>query len=452
MSGPDSNLTWLFERQRFGIREGLEGMRALLERLGSPERRIQSVLVGGTNGKGSVASLLAAALTRGGRRTGLFVSPHLQRVGERAALDGRPAEDAEMEALVGEVRRPAEEVGATFFEVLTAAALLRFARAGVDYAVLEVGMGGRLDATNVTDPVLGVITGVALDHTAILGSSLTAVAEEKAGILRPGVPLITGAGGEALEVIERRARDLGTPLLAEGRGFRAEALSHGWEGVRLKVHWEGWPAAGAASVLGRTGELEVASPLVGRHQVGNVALAALAALQLGVPPATVQEALAGARWPGRLERIPYRGRFVVLDGAHNPQAARALARSIRELEGRVAAMVVAVSSDKDVRGLLEPLSGLARSMLFTRAVRSPRSLEPAALLRAWRDLGADAPGQGGVAGSPPAAAPDPAAALELALEAAGSGETIVVAGSLFLVGEARDLLKGAAPEPFERWQ
>src|SRR5690606_13516515 len=158
---------------------------------------LRAVLVGGTNGKGSVARLLAACSSAAGRRTALFVSPHLQRVGERTQINGQPVSDEEIDAIVGEVRPHAEELGATFFETMTAAARLDFARDGAEWAVLEVGLGGRLDATNVVEPELTVVTGVALDHAAILGSSEGAIAREKAGILRPGVPLVTGATGEA---------------------------------------------------------------------------------------------------------------------------------------------------------------------------------------------------------------------------------------------------------------
>lgn len=433
----DDPLAWLFALQRFGARAGLGTMRELLARLGSPQRAFRTALVGGTNGKGSVARLLAAALQAGGWRTGLFTSPHLQRVGERARVDGEEASAAEMAALVAEVRPLATELGATFFEVVTAVALLRFARAGVERAVLEVGMGGRLDATNAVEPELTVVTGVALDHQGVLGASVAEIAGDKAGILREGVPLVTAATGEALAVLAERAGSLGAPLVRYGEAFTAEGVSSGWEGVGFTLAWRG------GGPLPDAGRLELASPLVGRHQVANVAQAAVAALLLGVAPGAVREALATARWPGRLERCSHRGRHVVLDGAHNPQAAQALAVALQELEGRVAVLVVGVSEEKDVDALLRAWHGLARRVLFTRAERSPRAATPETLLAAWRAGG----------GAPPAAtAPGPAAALAAALDATAPGDTIVVAGSLFLVGEARDLLEGKGSEPFERWQ
>ncbi len=436
-SFPPPNLSWLFGLQRFGARAGLGTMRRLLERLGDPQDSFRSVVVGGTNGKGSVARLLAAALQADGRRTGLYTSPHLQRVGERARVDGAAASDAEMEALIGEVRPAAEEVEATFFEVITAAALLRFARLAVEWAVLEVGMGGRLDATNVVEPALTVVTSVALDHTAILGDTVAAVAREKAGIMRPGVPLVTAADGDALMVLRARAAELDAPLLRFGETFIAADVRVGWEGVAFELRWHDAPQ------LPPAGALRLTSPLVGRHQVANVALAATAALTLDVPARTVQRALATERWPGRLERFEYRGRHVVLDGAHNPQAAQALAAALSELEGTVALLVLGVSQEKDVAALLGALQGVARDVLFTRAVHSPRATPPEELQSAWRAVGGTGEGR---------TAPTPADALEHAVALTEPGDTVVVAGSLFLVGEARNVLQGLPGEPFERWQ
>lgn len=434
-----TNLGWLFGLQRFGAREGLDVMRQLLQRLGSPQDSFRSVLVGGTNGKGSVASLVAAQLSGAGHRTGLFTSPHLQRVGERARVDGQPADDALMEALTAEVRPAAQEVEATFFEVITAVALLRFQRAGVSHAVLEVGLGGRLDATNVVQPELTVITGIALDHTAILGDTEVAIAREKAGILRPGVPLVTGATGAALELLRRGARQLGAPLLVAGQAFGAVDATDSWDGVAFRLRWAPVSYPGAPSALARPGDLALRSPLVGAHQVNNVSLAAVAGLCLGVPPAVSQRALAAARWPGRLERFQQDGRYVVLDGAHNPQAAAALAASLKELQGRVDVLVLGTSREKDAPGILAPLAGIADTVIFTRARHSPRATPPSQLRALWRGEGA-------------LSEDDPAAALEQALGAAPAGGTVVVAGSLFLVGEVRNLLQGLSAEPYERWQ
>lgn len=423
-------LDWLFGLQRFGMRPGLERVEALLAELGLPAPGTRVALVAGTNGKGSVARLLAAALTRSGHRTGSFFSPHLERVGERARVDGVEATDAEMEEAVAAVRPAAERLGCTFFEVVTAAALHRFRASGVDWAVMEVGLGGRFDATNALAPSLSVITGVALDHQAVLGDTVAAIAREKAGVLRPGVPAVTGAAGEALEAIAAAASELGAPLLALGRDFDVQVGSSGWEGLRLTV------SGGLAGL-----PLEVRTPLVGRHQAWNVAVAVVSALALGLPADAVREAVAATRWPGRLERLDL-DRAWVLDGAHNPQAAGAVASTLDDLGGAPAAVVVGVSSDKDLGGVLRPLVRRARHVVVTRSSSSPRAAPTGDLAAAATRLGA----QGVVE------AADTAAALEAARRLTQPGELVLVAGSLFLVGEARTLLRGGTLEGRERWQ
>ncbi len=454
MSAPEQqpypNLQWLFALQRFGIRTGLETMRELLRRLGSPERELSTVLVGGTNGKGSVARVLAACLQATGAVTGLFTSPHLQRVGERARVNGVAAADREMDELVAAVRPAATALEATFFEVITAASLLRFAAAGADVAVLEVGLGGRLDATNVVAPDLTIVTGVALDHTAILGETVAEIAAEKAGIVRRAVPLVTGAKGEALSVLRARAEALAAPLHVLGRDFRVDVRKSGWDGLELTLEWDEGRIPPQAVGPGASGTLRLTSPLVGAHQAGNVAMAAYGALLLGVEPRVVTEVVAATSWPGRLERREHEGRQVVLDGAHNEQAAAALASALRELEGQVAVLVLGMSADKDIGAVLAALAGVAEHVLFTRAERSPRSAAPQALLDAWRAGGhAEAAETNGADAT---ALEDPATALARALELCPPGGTIAVAGSLFLVAEVQDLLDGERGEPYERWQ
>lgn len=442
---PYPNLAWLFGLQRFGMRTGLDTARELLRRLGEPEHELDTVLVGGTNGKGSVARLLAACLQASGARTGLFTSPHLQRVGERARVNGVPASDADMDRLVGAVRPEATAVEATFFEVMTAVCLLRFVEARADVAVLEVGMGGRLDATNVAAPDLTIVSGVALDHTAVLGDTVEAIAAEKAGIVRAGVPLLTGAEGAALRVLEEHAAAVAAPVLVLGRDLNVEISTSSWDGLELLLTWEASQVRHAPLALQERGAMRLTSPLVGRHQAGNVALAAFGALLLGVEPGTVQAALALTRWPGRLERREHDGRHVVLDGAHNPEAAAALTRALGQLEGRVAVLVLGVSADKNIGAMLNEFSGVARHVVITAAVNSPRSAEPAALLEAWRRTDR-------AAGVSAEVAADPAAALRRALELAAPGETVAVAGSLFLVAEVCNVLDGVDGEPYERWQ
>ncbi len=433
MSAPDAaasapNLDWLFSLQRFGIKPGLGPMRELLAELGSPHTELRCVLVAGTNGKGSVARTLAACLMNGGDRVGLYTSPHLQHLGERVQVDLVPGSDELLDDLVGRVRPVAERQKNTFFEVVTAAALLRFKEAGVTWAVLEVGLGGRLDATNVVMPELSVITSVALDHTAVLGGTLEEIAFEKAGILRAGVPLLSGVlEPGAAGVIARHAAEVGAGMTEYGKDFWGEDARVTWEGTGFTWRHPGADFDG----------VRVGSGLVGRHQVINLTLALEAGNALGVPLEGALSAAQDTRWPGRLESFWMEGRRVVLDGAHNPAAARALAAAVSELTGSAAVLVFGSSADKDVAGVLEALAPVARRVVVTHAVRSPRASAPAEL-----------------AGKLPGAvvAEDPAGALRQALDLSLPGETVLVAGSLFLVGETRDLLTGAAVEGRLRWQ
>lgn len=426
-------LDWLFGLQRFGVKPGLERARALLTALELPAPGTRVVLVAGTNGKGTVTRLVSAALTAAGNVTGSFFSPHLERVGERARIDGEDSGTVEMENAVASVRPAAEELGCTFFEVAVAAALHRFREAGASWVVMECGLGGRFDATNALDPALSAVTGVALDHQAVLGPTLAAIADDKAGVLREGVPAVTGADGEALQVIEQVAGRVGAPLLALGRDFVAEVHHSGWDGLRLTVA----PASGTVDGL----PLTLSTPLVGRHQAANVAVAAVCALRLGVSPGAIAEAFGTTRWPGRLERFDL-DRAWVLDGAHNRQASHALAASVAGLGTPPAAVVLGVSADKDVAGVLAPLVDMGAPIVATKASNSPRALQPEVIASIARALGAAHVHE----------ADGPAQALEVARALTSGGDMVLVAGSLFLVGEVRTRLRGASPEGRQRWQ
>ncbi len=442
------NLSWLFALQRFGINAGLETMLDLTRALGSPEQSFKSVLVGGTNGKGSVARLLAGALSAAGHRTGLYVSPHLQQVGERIAVDGVLASEEELERVLEEVRPNAEALGASFFEVITAAALLRFQDLRVEWAVLEVGMGGRLDATNIVEPHLSVVTNVALDHTGVLGDTVEEIAHEKAGIMRAGVPLVTAVTGLPEQVLSDAAQHLEAPLLRLGHEFTFSGGHISWEGVSLTLR--------CPTLL--WAPLALSAPLVGRHQLANVAVAAVAALKLEVAPPELQWAFAQTHWPGRLERFSYRGRRVILDGAHNAEAAQALASALRELEGEVGVLIVGMSREKDSAAIIEALAPLARQVIITAASHSPRAFATEELVGKARDALSNSTGaaprsggegKGEVGLSTQAT---PTAALAAAVAQSAPGQTVVIAGSLFLVGEVRNIMEGKAEETVERWQ
>lgn len=424
MSELPPNLSWLFARQRFGVRPGLARVRALLARLGNPERAFEAVLVGGTNGKGSTASTLASALGAAGARVGRFTSPHLSRVGERFVISGAELPTSRLEHALAALRPAAEREEATFFEILTALACALFAEAGVRRAVFEVGLGGRFDATNALEPVLSIVTGVALDHTEVLGDTVAAIARDKAQIFRAGRPALTGATGEALAVVRREAAAIGAPLTVLGEALAVEVRSSGWRGLELTLRWPDH-------------DLELATPLIGRHQARNVALAAAAARLLGAEDEAIRQGAAATRWPGRLEPVRYRGRTVLLDGAHNPAAAEALAAALRELGAEGLTLVFGASQEKDVAGILAPLLPMAARVIFTRARLSPRASPPAALRRH----------------APRAAVrEDWQEALELALAETPPEAPLLVAGSLYLVGEVRPHLLGEPLEGLERWQ
>ena len=412
-------LDWLFARQRFGVHPGLGRVRELLRRLGDPHERFRTVLVAGTNGKGSVAAVLSALLNADGRRTGLFTSPHLTRFSERFVVGGQELAGPLVHAALARVRPHAETTEASFFEIVTALGCLLFAEAGVECAVMEVGLGGRLDATNVLEPVLSVVTGIGLDHTAILGDTLEQIAAEKAGILRPGKPAVTGVQADLLPILAAAGADLWA--LGREASFHADAL--GWDG--WQVHTDS-PA----------GPLAFQTPLLGRHGARNAALAVLAAQRLGVAPAAIVAA-ADARWPGRMERLPWQGGQVLLDGAHNPDGTRALRQALIDLGVNRVPVVFGAAQDKDAAAMLGELKGLMSELILTRSLLSPRASSPAELAALLPEL--DIPVR--LAGTPAEA-----------LATLPAGGLSVVCGSLYLVGEVRPLLLGELPEHRERWQ
>ncbi|AWN23932.1 bifunctional folylpolyglutamate synthase/dihydrofolate synthase [Deinococcus irradiatisoli] len=412
-----NDLDWLYARQRFGVHPGLGRVGTLLDGLGQPQRAFDAVLVGGTNGKGSTAATLAAMLDASGERVGLFTSPHLTHFAERFVVGGQKLAPQTVEATLGRVRPVAEALGATFFEIVVGLGCLLFAEAGVRRAIMEVGLGGRLDATNALDPVLSVITGVALDHTEILGNTLEAIAAEKAGILRAGRSAVTGVAAHLLPILEERGAD----VWALGREAHFEASSLGWLGAQVSLHS---PA----------GALTFRTPLLGPHGAQNAALAALAAQRLGLGEAAIQSGAAAVRWPGRLEKLAWGPeREVLLDGAHNPDGAQALAAALRGLGVEKVPLVFGAASDKDLAGVVAALEPLASRVILTRAQLSPRAAEPQQLAELFS--------------VPSEIAPTPAEALSRLPPGLS-----VVCGSLYLIGEVRPLLLGEQSEERERWQ
>ncbi|HEY7524310.1 MAG TPA: Mur ligase family protein [Candidatus Limnocylindrales bacterium] len=422
----------LSERGRFGIRLGLGRTRALLRELGDPQLPIRGALVAGTNGKGSVLALAGSALRAAGLRVGETPKPHLVTYRERIVIDGRPIQPDDFARLTREVLAAADRIDRrlgppTEFELLTAMLFRRFAEVDVDVALVEVGLGGRLDATHAWDGGVAVVTNVGLDHTDRLGSTVEAIAREKAAIIERDDLAVTGATPPALDVIRRRARRMGVPLRVVPP---APLVGLDRDGIDVE--------------LPRLGRTRVG--LRGRHQAANVATAD--ALLDALHEAGIANAGAGARrdgyasvnWPGRLELLARGGRQYLLDGAHNPDGAATLAAALDDLWPDLAttpgparvALVTATMADKDVDGIVGALLAarvLRRATIVTTAVDLARALPAAALADRWR---AQATGQRVLV------TPTPEAALDRA--AATDAELVVVAGSLYLVGAVRALL------------
>jgi dihydrofolate synthase/folylpolyglutamate synthase len=394
-----------------GMRPGLDRIETLLSAIGNPERAFRIVQVGGTNGKGSVSAMVAAILQAAGHRVGLYTSPHLLDFRERIRVNGAPISEADVVDGVEAMGTLVARLDATMFEAATALGLDHFAREGVDVAVLEVGLGGRLDATTVGEPAVEVLSRIDYDHQAYLGNTLVEIAAEKAAIIRSGVAFAAWQEAEVLEVLIRQAAGVGVPLALEGRELRVTRDGLGLDGPRL--HLEG-PDFDLRDVHCR---------LLGLFQPGNALLAVAAARALGASDEAVRQGLATVRWPGRFQ-IVRRDPIVVVDGAHNPGGARALAGSLRAyFPGSPLTLVVGISADKDQAGILAELAPLAARLVLT-AYRGPRAARPAAL----RALVPPVPARIEVAASLPEA-------LALAMEEPRT-PVICVAGSLYLIGEA----------------
>jgi dihydrofolate synthase / folylpolyglutamate synthase len=394
---------YLFSLEQFGIKFGLDNIRALLARFGHPERAFRSVHVAGTNGKGSVTAMIDAALRAAGRRTARYTSPHLLDLRERFVVDGEAIDERSLTSAIADARAAIEslradgtlEVQPTFFEVTTAIAFELFRRAQVEIAVVEVGLGGRFDATNVLMPDVSAITSIAFDHQLYLGSTLAAIAFEKAGIIKPGMPVVVGEmDREAFDVIEQVAAERSAPLI------RASAADVG------------------ARAIG----------LAGAHQRRNAAVAlrtleTLASRGVSVSATAIDAGLAGATWPGRLDlRRLADGRELLMDAAHNAAGAEALAAHVRADATGPAPLVFAAMKDKDVEGMFRALLPVVSSLTVTRATNS-RSADPDKLAQLARRIA-------------PALSvtiePSPPQALESAWR---SSPRILVAGSIFLLGD-----------------
>jgi dihydrofolate synthase/folylpolyglutamate synthase len=414
---------WVFDLQKFGIKFGLSSTRDLLMRLNLPIEGGDYLHIAGTNGKGSVAAMLSAILTRAGCPVGLFTSPHLVDFRERFRLRDEDISGMRLLSLINQVRLVVDDAEPpTFFEFVTAMALLYFHQEQASPIILETGLGGRLDATNIVQPRVTVITNIGHDHHEHLGSGLLQIAWEKAGIIKPGAPLVTMARQKrVLELFRRRCRELGAPMFQGGVDFAAR----------------GGPA-GRFRYRGLRRELpDLRLNLLGRHQYGNAALA-LAALEIleeqgfAVSDSAIREGLQKIRWPGRLEQLPQDPR-IILDGAHNPAAAGSLAQVLKRSRGNGRLiLVLGVMADKDVDGILARLLPLAQMVIFTQ----PRYFRAAATDELQRRAAAY--------GLEALSAPVVAEAIQKAQSLAGDQDRIVITGSLFTVGEAKQFFTPTA--------
>ncbi len=447
-----SALTRLFALEQFGIKLGLDNIRTLLDALQHPERSWRAVHIAGTNGKGSVTAMVETAIRHAGHRTGRYTSPHLDRLEERFEIDGVPVTSAELEQLASDVFAAIDQLRVdgtlsvlpTFFEVTTAMAFEWFRRGSVEVGVIEVGLGGRFDATNVLSPAVTAITSIDFDHERHLGRTLPEIAMEKAGIAKPDVPMIVGeVSAEAHRTIAASCHEKHAPLIDVATGAGVDvSMERGVATIRVSTPTRAYPPLRLA--------------LHGRHQAAN-ALVALRVLEccdeagIAVGSDDIVAGLGGARWPARLEwleiprsastrplgrgRPDERARRLLIDAAHNPAGARALAEYVREAGAAPLPIVLGIMQDKDVDGMLDAIVPIASSIITTEA-SSPRAMKATLLAAAIARVAPDLPVREEA---------NPEAAVQQALAEAPAA---VAAGSIYLIGplRARLIESGARPD------
>jgi len=402
----------------------LRRVEELLSRLNNPHLKAKSVHIAGTNGKGSVAAMIASALTFSGYTTGLYTSPHLHTWRERIRVNGELISESELTALVEELRPEVEAVNQraaygrlTTFELLTTLAFVHFVAKAADFQVLEVGLGGKFDATNVINPEVSVITSISLDHAEVLGNSLAEIAAEKAGIIKPGSVVITSPQlDEAARVIEDTCFSCGVQLIRVGSDVTWQSLGFTTNQQRLQV-------------VGRLGSYELSIPLLGQHQLANAATA-VAALEIlamkgfNISRDSIADGLARVSWPGRLQIISH-SPLIVVDGAHNPDAARRLRESLEQyFNFERVILIIGASDDKDIAGVVSELAPISNKVIVTRS-HHPRTMAPVSIVTEFAEYGVEAQ-----------VADDVSSVLSKTLALAGERDLICVAGSLFVVAEA----------------
>ncbi len=392
---------YLSSLEKVGTHLGLDGMKRISESLGSPQDSYMVIHVAGTNGKGSVCAILSSVLRECGYRVGMYTSPYLVDVREKIMVDGEKISREEM-VRYSEIIK-SEYAGLTYFEFLTAVAFLYFRDRGVDFAVVEVGLGGRLDATNIVKPVVSVITNIGMEHTNFLGNDLRGIAREKAGIIKPGIPVVTGSKGEALEEITGKARKSRSRLIRAKDSIRV--ISSDLDSQ--KIDHSG---------------TEVEFPLLGGFQIENLNTAmetirVLRSMGADIPVEKIKAGLEKTRWPGRAE-IAGMGPMVIFDGAHNPDGVRALVEFVRGLKFRKMILLMGISSDKDREGMTEGLFPMADKIILTES--SYRAMSPEKIAKKGCII-----------------EKDPGKAMERAEKLAGKKDLILATGSLYLIGDLK---------------
>ena len=417
-------LAYLDGLGKFGIHLGMERIEALLKELGNPEQKVRTIHVTGTNGKGSVTSMITNILLVSGLKVGKFTSPHLVRYNERIEVDGKEISDEDFALVVTAVRRAVENVMVkgtdqpTQFEVLTAAAFLHFALQKLDYAVIEVGLGGLWDSTNVITPVVSVITNVSLDHTDRCGKTVEEIAMQKAGIIKDGIPVVTAAEGEALGPIQAMSLFKQAPLYIYGKAFTAQEVSSSMDGQTFTL-----------SAGDYHSNYDVKLP--GAHQILNTAVAVVAAKLASKQDSRINEmalhqGVAFTKWPGRLERISQKP-DVILDGAHNPAGAAVLRAALdKYYSGKKICFIFGMMGDKDISQVITTLFRKEDTVYTVRADEGTRAAEPEALAK---QIGPQAK-----------AMHDLAQAYKTALAEVGEDGLVCVCGSLYLVGTFKKML------------
>jgi dihydrofolate synthase/folylpolyglutamate synthase len=422
-------IKWLYDLHLFGIKFGLEKVEKLLEYLGNPQDKLRVIHIGGTNGKGSVCSMISSILTKMGYSVGMNTSPHLSEFTERIQINGKQISKAKVIEYANRLVEIREKVNAetefgyaTYFEIVTAMALQYFADKEVDYVVLEVGLGGTLDATNVVTPLISVITNIGLDHTEHLGNTLTSVAQNKAGIIKPKIPVLTSnTNTEILDVISKKSNELNCTLYQLGDQIKYKIIGSSDEGISLDYD-------------GLNLELkDLNVGLLGKHQAENAAMAlgildilsAFDAENWDIDEDKIRTGLLNAKWPGRLE-IVQRSPIVLLDGAHNPEGAITLQNALKLFEYNNLNLIFGCSEEKDIKAILDNIMPNADRIYLTQAnVR--RATKPEIILEIINDSEVEK-----------IIIPDVTKAVVTAIENSNPDDMICICGSLFIVGEARE--------------